>query len=98
MVFKQEGFPKKHGKAIYTEIKPVKGSQQKFKLKLPSEEFALKVLHDENANGRVDKKYVFVPAEGIGFSRSIKMKFGPPTFNEARIKAEKNIKIKVYYY
>jgi uncharacterized protein (DUF2141 family) len=46
-------------------------------------EYALSVLHDENRNGRLDT-LVGVPKEGFGFSRSPKVLFGPPRFDQVR--------------
>lgn len=34
---------------------------------LPQEEYAVSILHDENNNGRIDKKFL-LPKEGVGFS------------------------------
>lgn len=44
--------------------------------------YALSAIHDENANGRLDK-FGIVPREGFGFSRNPAIGFGPPSFNQA---------------
>lgn len=50
------------------------------RLTLPKEgSYALSVLHDANANGRVDKT-LGIPREGFGFSRNPPIRFGPPKF------------------
>ena len=46
--------------------------------------YALALIHDENANGRLDK-VAGLPREGFGFSRNPAIRFGPPKFEEARI-------------
>ena len=46
-------------------------------------DYALSVLHDENRNGRLDT-LVGVPREGFGFSRSPRVLFGPPRFDQVR--------------
>ena len=45
--------------------------------------YALAVLHDENRNGRLDT-WVGIPREGFGFSRSPRVAFGPPRFDQVR--------------
>lgn len=50
---------------------------------LPSGTYALTVLHDENANNRLDKS-LGIPREGIGFSNNPRLRFGPPRFSQSR--------------
>ena len=45
--------------------------------------YAISLLHDENDNGRMDKKLLFMPKEGYGFSRDAPVRMGPPKFAEA---------------
>jgi len=45
--------------------------------------YAVSVIHDENGNGRLDKR-LMIPREGFGFSRNPAIRFGPPKFGEAR--------------
>lgn len=49
---------------------------------VPNGEYALMVYHDENENGRIDKNFIGIPTEIIGFSNRYKPK-GPPSFNRA---------------
>mgnify|MGYP001950462592 CR=1 FL=1 len=44
--------------------------------------YAVSLVHDENANGKLDK-LLLVPREGYGFSRNPRISFGPPKFSEA---------------
>lgn len=50
---------------------------------LPSADYAIALIHDENANSRLDT-FAGIPREGIGFSRNPKLLFGPPRFSAAR--------------
>lgn len=50
---------------------------------VPAGEYALVVYHDENENGRLDKNFIGIPKEPMGFSNRYKPK-GPPTFDRAR--------------
>lgn len=45
--------------------------------------YALSLIHDENANGKLDTR-MFMPKEGFGFSRNPAIRFGPPRFSSAQ--------------
>jgi uncharacterized protein (DUF2141 family) len=45
--------------------------------------YAMSVIHDENANGRLDT-IAGIPREGFGFSQNPGLGFGPPRFAAAR--------------
>jgi uncharacterized protein (DUF2141 family) len=61
---------------------------------LPSGTYAVAVVHDENANGRLDT-FAKIPREGYGFSRNAPVRFGPPEFGEAsfRLTPGRNIQV-----
>lgn len=62
-------------------------------------EYAALVYHDENANGKFDKK--LWPLEKYGFSNNTRVKFRAPKWKEVKFKIEsdsKTIKIKLYQY
>jgi len=50
---------------------------------LPHGGYAVSVIHDENANRRLDT-FAGIPREGFGFSRNPAIRFGPPRFDDAR--------------
>lgn len=50
---------------------------------LPRGGYALAVIHDENANARLDT-FAGIPREGFGFSRNPPIRFGAPRFAAAR--------------
>lgn len=54
---------------------------------LPGGEYALVVYHDENGNGRLDKNFIGIPNEPLGFSNRYWPK-GPPTFRYAAFSIE----------
>jgi len=56
-------------------------------LDLPAGEYALVVYHDANGNGRLDKNFVGIPKEPLGFSNSYWPQ-GPPTFSHAVFRIE----------
>jgi uncharacterized protein (DUF2141 family) len=50
---------------------------------LPSGRYAINILHDENKNGKIDKKFI-LPKEGIGFSNYTSIGFtNGPKFSKA---------------
>lgn len=51
---------------------------------LASGGYALAIIHDENANARLDTRFG-IPTEGVGFSRNPRLLFGPPRFSAARM-------------
>jgi uncharacterized protein (DUF2141 family) len=50
---------------------------------LPAGAYAVAVIHDENANHKLDT-FAGIPREGFGFSRNPAIGFGPPRFAAAR--------------
>jgi len=68
---------------------------------LPKGRYAVNILHDENENGKIDKKFLLpIPKEGIGFSnyQSIGLN-NRPNFSKASFLLSKNStkKIKIIY-
>lgn len=51
---------------------------------LPPGTYAIAVFHDENSNRKLDK-FMGMPREGFGFSRSPVVRFGPPKFEQVHI-------------
>lgn len=52
---------------------------------LPPGIYAVQAWHDANDNGRIDRNWLGLPTEAIGFSRDAPMRFGPPRFDDAAI-------------
>ncbi len=51
--------------------------------------YAVSLVHDENANGKLDTK-AMIPGEGFGFSRNPMILFGPPSFGGAKFTLDAN--------
>lgn len=49
---------------------------------VPAGQYAVSLIHDENANGKLDTT-LMLPREGYGFSRDAPVRFGPPPFAAA---------------
>lgn len=57
-------------------------------LNVPPGTYALSAIHDENNNKALDTNWIGIPKEGVGASRDAKGSFGPPKFDEAKIRYE----------
>ena len=45
--------------------------------------YAIALIHDANANGKMDTNVLGLPKEAFGFSNGARARFGPPTFDSA---------------
>jgi uncharacterized protein (DUF2141 family) len=50
---------------------------------VPPGTYAAQAFHDEDGNGRLERSFLGLPKEGMGFSRDAPMHFGPPQFDAA---------------
>lgn len=86
-----EGFPSSPGKAMATIVNKIEGSVAHVVFKeIPFGEYAISVLHDENGNKKLDMNWLMMPKEGIGASNNPKSTFGPPGFNDAKFRLDKD--------
>jgi len=86
MLFTNEGFPKKHQLAKQKQQALAITQTLSFTFDVPYQEFAIKVLHDEDSTGEVSKNWTGIfPSEGLGFSNGATLSFGPPSFNQAKL-------------
>lgn len=68
---------------------------------LPAGNYAVSVIHDENANGKLDSNFFGIPNEGVGFSNNATGTFGPPSFDKAMIvwkEKDMTVSIRLKYY
>ena len=67
---------------------------------LPPGSYGISVMHDENDNLRLDKSFIGLPTEGVGFSNDAAGSFGPPKFEKVRfpMTGEAQHTIKMRYY
>ena len=88
-VFGEHGFPKDHAQALRSYVVPPRAGDIELAVEAPhSGDFAIKVLHDEDMDGRVTKNWTgIVPKEGLGFSGGATILRGAPRFRRARIKS-----------
>jgi uncharacterized protein (DUF2141 family) len=53
---------------------------------IPPGIYAAQAYQDENDNGRLDRNWLGLPTEGIGFSNDAQFYFGPPAFADSAFK------------
>jgi uncharacterized protein (DUF2141 family) len=52
---------------------------------IPAGTFAISIMHDANANGKLDTNFMGIPSEDYGFSQNPNAMFGPPSFDEVTL-------------
>ena len=79
----------------YNIIEPVfKGVYSK-KISLKNGVYAIKVLVDNNDNGKIDVNFFGIPKEQFGFSNNVLGILGVPKFEKASFKLNSNKKIEI---
>jgi uncharacterized protein (DUF2141 family) len=87
-IFVKDNFPKV-GKQFVGQEKSVAGkSMQLIFEKVPAGEYGVVVFQDIDKNKDLKTNFVGFPKEPIGFSNDAKIKFGPPDFDDAKVKVE----------
>jgi len=67
---------------------------------LPAADYAIAVVHDQNANGKLDTNFFGIPKEGWGVSNNARPALRAPNFDEARFTltgASHSIDVKINY-
>ncbi|MFO8148369.1 MAG: DUF2141 domain-containing protein [Bacteroidota bacterium] len=64
---------------------------------LPAGNYAISILHDENKNGKIDKKFLLpIPSEGVGISNYQSIGFSNrPNFSKASFPVDSNMTMDV---
>lgn len=87
--------------AVLTRTLPAAPKGVEFDLgDLPPGIYGIAAFHDENKNGEVDMRWLPPgPSEGIAISNEARGILGPPSFDDAKIRLEKDhvIDIKMHY-
>ncbi|HUH25907.1 MAG TPA: DUF2141 domain-containing protein [Flavobacterium sp.] len=96
-----DGFPDEHYKTFYRKLTAaiVDASSTVIFENLPQGKYAVKILHDEDSDGKI-KKRLFLPKEGIGFSNYESVGLSNrPAFDKAALDltGDKKICIKIIY-
>ena len=87
MIFSEDGFQKIHEKALFIQKDNARLEIMEFDFDLDVNEIAVKVLHDENDDGKVTKNWTGIyPKDGLGFSNEQKVTLtGAPTYKDSKL-------------
>jgi len=80
-----EQFLKNEGVYRSGSFRAHKGTTRVLLDNLPAGTYALAIFHDLNDNQELDKNWMGIPKEPMGFSNARMKTFGPPGFEECRI-------------
>jgi len=84
-----DGFPNDRQQAIANQSVPASESSNGTLVlnfaAIPAGVFAISVMHDANANGKLDTNFMGIPSEDYGFSQNPNSMFGPPSFKKAAV-------------
>lgn len=54
--------------------------------------YAIAVFHDENSNGKMDKRLFGIPKEPYGLSNNFRPRFSAPKFNDCQFNVNEGVK------
>jgi uncharacterized protein (DUF2141 family) len=87
----KDGWPKDPTKAVKVMRTGIKNGMANVTFKgLPYGEYAFVILHDANANGKMDYDFVGRPKEAYAFSNNATGMVGAPPFGKAKFKLDKS--------
>jgi uncharacterized protein (DUF2141 family) len=76
---------KKMGGPFQKAIAPIEDNKAEVVFEdLPFGEYAIKLFHDENGNGKLDKNFVKMPKEDYAFSNNARGNMGLPKYEDAK--------------
>lgn len=95
----KENFPKE-GEEFMLIIQPADAPVFRHTIEnLAPGDYAVALMHDENADGVCNLNFFGIPKEGYGFSNNVRPRLSAPSFESARISMtqNKNITINLIY-
>lgn len=87
-IFVRENFPKVGKQLVGQEKSVTEKSMQLIFENVPVGEYGVVAFQDIDKNKDLKTNFVGLPKEPIGFSNGAKIKFGPPDFDDAKVKVE----------
>jgi uncharacterized protein (DUF2141 family) len=78
-----DGWPEETAKALVHGPFPIQHGEAMETFRIPPGRYAIAVIHDENANHKLDRNLLGIPKEGFGFANNPKVLLSAPSFNAA---------------
>lgn len=94
-LFDDESAFNDQGEPLRAQTVPLTSDTCSWQVEAPVGEYALKVYHDRNGNGQLDRNKLGVPTEPYGFSNDARGSFGPPKYKAARFTLEPSMALEV---
>jgi len=84
-LFDRQAFPVRGARPVNGRVLPAQAGEMTVLLEgIVPGDYAVKVLDDENADGKMNFTLGMIPAEPYGFSNDAKAAGGPPAWNDAK--------------
>jgi len=85
------GYPDEAAKAFKKLCLPIVSNKVIYQFTdLPTGQYAIAILHDENDDQKMNTNFFGIPKEGYGFSNNVMGTFGPPSFSKASFRFDNN--------
>lgn len=84
-VFTEENFPKVGKQFKGLSVSVTATSMELIISEVPSGDYGIAVFQDVDRNKQLKKNFLGLPQEPMGFSNDAPTRFGPPSFEDARI-------------
>jgi uncharacterized protein (DUF2141 family) len=82
-----DAYPTKRDQALKRlDVAPAAGKARVSFEALECRTYAVAVVHDEDGNGKLNTNFIGIPNEGLGASRNARRAFGPPKFDDAKVR------------
>ena len=65
---------------------------------VPPGRYGVSVMHDKNANGKLDTNIVGIPTEPDGASRDARGRMGPPAFEDAAVDVQGDTALTIHLH
>ena len=87
-IFEEVNFPEV-GKQMVSIEKSVQATSMTFLFSnVPTGDYALAIFQDVNQDKDLETNFIGLPLEPIGFSNNVRIRFGPPSFDSAKVQVE----------
>jgi uncharacterized protein (DUF2141 family) len=89
-----QGFPKEHT-ALEQKLAIAGSTVRCTFANVPAGTYAVAVMHDENANGKLDSNFIGIPTEGYGVSNNHTHAMSAPSWDESKFDAKAGEDIRI---